>query len=132
MARRTDQIRELQALIQAQAAVRDQQSRLAQAGVRQAFGAIDDWRDPKQTSRAVTAAVKVVQSAQRRTASVTDGYMARSTSAITGRRYDTVGAVDVRSLRRKLPQDVIEQLASSGRDAISAAQASSSQSKVEA
>lgn len=132
MARRTDQIRELQALIQAQAAVRDQQSKLAQAGVRQAFGKIDDWRDPKQTRRAVADAVKIVQSAQRRTASVTDGYMARSTSAITGRRYDTVGAIDVRSLRRKLPQDVIEQLASSGRDSIPAAQAARSQGKVEA
>jgi hypothetical protein len=132
VARRTDQIRELQALIQAQAAVRDQQSKLAQTGVRQAFGKIDDWRDPKQTRRAVTDAVKVVQSAQRRTASVTDGYMARSTSAITGRRYDTVGAIDVRSLRRQLPRDVIEQLARSGRDSIPAAQATRSQGKVEA
>jgi hypothetical protein len=110
--RRTDAVRELQAMIEAQSAVRDQQSKLAQAGVRRAFGAIDDWRDPKQTRRAVTESVKVVQAAQRRTASVTDGFMARSTSAITGRRVDTIGAIDVRSLRRKLPRDVIETLAS--------------------
>jgi len=111
VARRIDQVRELQTLIKAQAAVRDQQSRLAQAGARAAFAAITDWRDPAQTARAVTQAVKVVTAAQRRVASTTDAYMARSTSTITGRRSDTVGAIDVRSLRRKLPQDVIEQLA---------------------
>lgn len=130
MARRVDQVRELQALIEAQSQIRDQQSKLAQAGVRRAFEAVTDFRDPKQTRRAVTEAVKVVQAAQRRTASVADGYMARSTSAITGRRADTVGAVDVRSLRRKLPQDVIEQLG--GGRSITAVQAARAQSRVEA
>lgn len=130
MARRTDQLRELQALIEAQSQIRDQQSKLAQAGVRRAFEQVTDFRDPRQTRRAVIEAVKVVQAAQRRTASVADGYLARSTSAITGRRSDTVGAVDVRSLRRKLPQDVIEQLAGGRR--ISATQAARAQSRVEA
>lgn len=130
MARRIDQVRELQALIEAQSQVRDQQSKLAQAGVRRAFEQVSDFRDPKQTRRAVTEAARVVQSAQRRTASVADGYMARSTSAITGRRVDTVGAVDVRSLRRKLPQDVIETLARGG--AVTAAQAERAQTKVQA
>jgi hypothetical protein len=111
MARRTDLERELKTLIQAQAAVRDQQVQLARLGAQRAFAAVRDWRDPKQTAAAVTAAVKVVTAAQRRVASTTDAYMARSTSAITGKRWDTVGAVDVRSLRRKLPQDVIERLA---------------------
>lgn len=130
MARRTDQIRELQTLIQAQAAVRDQQTKLAQAGVRQAFGAVTDWRDPKQTSKAVNAAVKVVTAAQRRVANTTDAYMARSTTAITGRRSDTVGAVDVRSLRRKLPADVIEHLAEG--KSVTEALAESAQKRVEA
>lgn len=130
MARRIDQVRELQALVEAQSQVRDQQSQLAQASVRRAFERVTDFRDPSQTRRAVTEAVRVVQAAQRRTASVADGYMARSTSAITGRRSDTVGAVDVRSLRRKLPQDIIEQLAD-GRS-ISAAQAARAQRRVEA
>jgi hypothetical protein len=127
--RRSDLIAQLQPLIQAQATVRDQQSKVAQAGVRRAFSRVADWTDPEQTGRAVTEAVKVVQAAQRRTASVTDGYLARSTTAITGRRVDTVGAVDVRSLRRKLPQDLIEKLAD-GRS-ISAAQADRAQSRVE-
>ncbi len=130
MARRVDQVRELQALIEAQSQIRDQQSKLAQAGVRRAFEQVTDFRDPKQTRRAVTEAVKVVQAAQRRTASVADGYLARSTTLITGRRSDTVGAVDVRSLRRKLPQDVIEQLA--GGRGVTAAQATRAQSRVEA
>jgi hypothetical protein len=128
--RRTDQVRELQALIQAQAAVRDQQSKLAQAGVRAAFEAVTDFRDPRQTRRAVQQSVRAVQASQRRVASTTDGYMARSTSAITGRRWDTVGAVDVRSLRRKLPQDVIEQLAQ-GRK-LGQAMAERAQARVEA
>lgn len=130
MARRTDLIRELQTLIQAQAAIRDQQSRLAQAGARQAFAAVDNWADPNQTRRAVATAVKVVTAAQRRVASTTDAYLARSTSAITGRRSDPVGAVDVRSLRRKLPQDVIEHLAA-GRT-VTEALAQRAQSRVEA
>jgi len=130
MARRIDQVRELQALVEAQSQVRDQQSKLAQAGVRRAFEAVTDFRDPKQTRRAVAEAVRVVQSAQRRTATVADAYMARSTSAITGRRSNTVGAVDIRSLRRKLPQDVIEQLAAGGD--VTAAQARRAQSRVEA
>jgi hypothetical protein len=130
MARRVDQIRELQTLIQAQAAVRDQQTKLAQAAVRQAFGAITDWRDPKQTAKAVNAAVKTVTAAQRRVANTTDAYLARSTTAITGRRADTVGAIDVRSLRRKLPQDVIEKLA--GGEDITKALAESAQKRVEA
>lgn len=127
--RRADQVAELQALIRAQAAVRDQQSRLAQAGVTRAFGQITDWRDPRQTRRAVTASVSVVQAAQRRVATTTDAYMARSTTAITGRRTDPVGAVDVRALRRRLPRDVIEQLADGG--SVSAAQARRAQSRVE-
>jgi hypothetical protein len=130
MARRVDQVRELQTLIQAQATVRDQQSRIAQAGVRQAFSAIDNWADPVQTRRAVNQSVKVVTAAQRRVAGTTDAYMARSTSTITGRRSDTVGAVDVRSLRRKLPQDVIEALAD-GRS-VTQAMAERAQSRVEA
>lgn len=130
MARRIDQVRELQTLIKAQAAVRDQQSKLAQTGVRQAFSRVTDWTDPAQTGKAVTAAVKAVQSSQRRVANVTDGYLARSTSTIIGKRVDAVGAVDVRSLRRKLPQDVIEKLA--GGRSLSAAQAERAQAKVEA
>lgn len=128
--RRSDAVAELQALVQAQAQVRDQQSKIAQAGVRRAFEAVDDFRDPRQTRRAVTEAVKVVQSAQRRVASVTDGYMARSTSTTVGRRIGTVGAIDVRSLRRKLPQEIIETLAQ-GRTP-SAEQLARAQSKVQA
>lgn len=130
MARRTDLERELLTLIQAQSAVRDQQVALAQAGARRAFAAVRDWRDPKQTAAAVKAAVKVVEAAQRRVASTTDAYLARSTSAITGKRWDTVGAVDVRSLRRKLPQDVIERLAEG--KTVTEAIAASAQKKVEA
>jgi hypothetical protein len=130
MARRIDQIRELQTLIQAQAAVRDQQSKLAQAGARQAFATVDNWADPQQTRRAVASAVKIVTAAQRRVANTTDAYLARSTSTITGRRSDSVGAIDVRSLRRRLPQDVIEALAD-GRS-ISEAMAERAQSRVEA
>lgn len=128
--RRSDLAAQLQPLIQAQAAVRDQQAKVAQAGVRRAFSRVTDWTDPAQTGPAVTTAVTVVQAAQRRVASVTDGYLARSTTTITGRRADAVGAVDVRSLRRKLPQDVIESLAA-GRG-ISQAAAERAQSRVEA
>lgn len=130
MARRTDQIRELQTLIQAQAAVRDQQTKLAQAAARTAFAAVTDWRDPEQTAKAVNVAVKTVTAAQRRVANTTDAYMARSTTLITGRRADTVGAIDVRSLRRKLPQDVLDHLAEG--KSVTEALAETAQKRIEA
>lgn len=104
-------LRRVTSLVRAHAAVRNQLSTTAERQVVAAFGAIDDWADPKQTRRAVQSSVRAVQVAQRRMATVTDAYMASTTTLITGRRTPTVGAVDVRSLRRKLPQGVQETLA---------------------
>lgn len=109
------QLAELLALIQAQAAVRDQLTETAIAAVLAAFSAITDFWDTAQTKKAVAAAVKAVQASQKRMASVTDAYLARSTSLIGDRRFTGVGAVDISKLRRELPQDVIDLLAKAPR-----------------
>lgn len=105
------EMKQLKALIRAQAAVRDQLSNTAADAVARAFAAVRDYWDPDQTTKAVEAAVKIVQSQQRRMAQVTDGYMAQSTSIVTGRRVRPVGAVDVSKLRRELPPEMVETLA---------------------
>jgi hypothetical protein len=105
------ELRQLKALIRAQAAIRNQLSETAAEAVARAFAAIDNYWDTKQTTKAVEDSLKIVQAQQRRMAQVTDGYMAQSTSIITGRRYRPIGAVDVRKLRRQLPQSIVDNLA---------------------
>lgn len=107
----TAEMRQLRALIRAQAAVRDQLSKTAADAVVRAFAAIRDFADPAQTRAAVRESVRIVQAQQRRMAQVTDGYMAQSTSLIMGRRYTPVGAVDITRLRRQLPQAIVDTLA---------------------
>lgn len=104
-------MRQLKALIRAQAAVRDQISNTAAEAVARAFAAIDNYWDTDQTRRAVEESVRIVQAQQRRMAQVTDGYMAQSTSLITGKRYRPIGAVNVSRLRRQLPQSIVDNLA---------------------
>jgi len=79
--------------------------------VARAFAAVQNYWDTDQTKRAVEESVRIVQAQQRRMARVTDGYMAQSTSIITGKRYRPVGAVDVGKLRRRLPQAIVDNLA---------------------
>lgn len=107
----SSELRQLKALIRAQAAIRDQLSQTAAEAVARAFAAVDNYWDTDQTRRAVEQSVRIVQAQQRRMAQVTDGYMAQSTSIITGRRYRPVGAVNVQKLRRQLPQAIVDNLA---------------------
>ncbi len=105
------EMRQFKALVRAQAAIRDQLSETAAQAVARAFAAVDNYWDTDQTRKAVEESVKIVQAQQRRMAQVTDGYMAQSTSLITGRRYRPVGAVNVGRLRHQLPQSIVDNLA---------------------
>lgn len=104
-------IAQLLALIAAQAAVRDQLAATAARAISLAFAAITSWWDTDQTTAAISRSIRTVQASQRRMAQVTDAYLSRSTSLLTGTRINPVGAVDITALRRQLPQDVIEALA---------------------
>lgn len=104
------QIAALLALVEAQAAVRGQLTQTAIAAAVAAFSAITDWWDPKQTSRAVAAALKVVQPSQRQAARITDAYLARAASIITGRRVSPAGVVGITELRRQIPVKVAQDL----------------------
>jgi hypothetical protein len=108
------ELRQILALIRAQAAVRDQLSEGAAQAVARAFGAVTNFWDTDQTVQAVNDSVHAVQLAQRRMATVTDAYMARTTSIVAGARVAPIGAVDVTRLRRLLPPTVIEALAHAG------------------
>lgn len=105
------EMRRFEAMIRAQAAIRDQLSATAAEAVARAFAAISDYWDTPQTVKAVEESIRIVQAQQRRMAQVTDAYLAQSTTLITGKSVRPVGAVDVRKLRRELPQSIIETLA---------------------
>lgn len=108
---RPEVLAQIIALIGAQAAVREQLATTAARAVALAFAAVTNFWNPAETTRAVREAVRVVQASQRRMATVTDAYLSRSTTLITGATVRPVGAVDITALRRRLPQDVIEILA---------------------
>jgi hypothetical protein len=101
------------ALVQAQAAARRQ---LTQAAVDAVFAALTGfgaggWWDAAQITKLTQQILKQVQPAQKRAARLTDSYVARMVSKTRGKTVRPVGAVDVTQLRRKLPQNIIEDLA---------------------
>lgn len=104
------QVAALVALIEAQAAVRAQVTRAAVNAAVAAFTTLTDWWDAGRVSRAIDAALRVVQPSQVQAARVTDAYLARTATVMTGRTVRPVGAVDVTRLRRSIPEQVARDL----------------------
>lgn len=99
------------ALVQAQAAAR---RALTQTAVNTVISYLDlftEWWDSDAIDDLAGRIVKQVQPAQLRAARLTDAYVARVVSKQRARTVRAVGAVDVTKLRRKLPDEVIEDLA---------------------
>ncbi|MFI7608796.1 hypothetical protein ACIBTV_27300 [Micromonospora sp. NPDC049366] len=96
------------ALVQTQAAIRQQLVDLAAGGVVAAFRALHDWYDGLEVILAALQALRIVQPAQRRMAEVTDAYLSRVLTTMTGRPYRPIGAVDVTRLRRELTEDLLD------------------------
>lgn len=87
------------ALVKAQQAAQQQAERQILALVLTAARSFTGWYDTAAITGWATHLASLVESVQRVLARSTDSYLARSSSALTGRRVRPVGAVDVTSLR---------------------------------
>src|SRR4051794_11533249 len=99
------------ALVQAQAAARRQLTQAAVNAVIAQITPFNAWGESDKIEALTVSLLRQVQPAQRRAARLTDAYVARMVSKQRGKTARPVGAVDVTKLRRKLPQNVIEELA---------------------
>lgn len=99
------------ALVQAQAAARQQLTDAAVSAVIGYLELFNDWYDSDAISDLTRDILRQVQPAQRRAARLTDSYVARLVSKQRGRTERAAGAVDVTKLRRELPRELIEKLA---------------------
>jgi hypothetical protein len=93
---RTDADRELAgrilALVNAQAANRDQVSSNVRAAVRRALAGVTDWYDPRQVDAFVQAAVEAIRGGRKITAGVTEAYLRQQLDLLgvdPGRRSPT-------------------------------------------
>lgn len=99
------------ALVQAQAAARQQLTDAATTAVLGLLDSFTEWWDSDSITGLTRDILRQVQPAQTRAARLTDSYVARLVSKQRGRTERAAGAVDVTRLRRQLPQDLIEKLA---------------------
>jgi hypothetical protein len=98
------EVAQLYALVQAQAAIRRQIVRSAVAAAIAPWWVFTRWYSSADIGRVSAQILRVVQPLQRQAAQVTDAYLARQLSLLSGRRVDPIGvAVDVSKLRRALP-----------------------------
>lgn len=104
------EITQIAALVEALAVVREQTTRLASGAAVAAFRLIRSWWDAAEVAYAALEALRIIQPAQLRMAQVTDAYLARVTSLMTGRPVRPVGAVDVTRLRRRLTDELADRL----------------------
>jgi hypothetical protein len=111
------QLATLLALVQAQAALRQQLTQTAIRAALAPFAALTAWWSADAVADAIREVLRVVQPAQLQAARVTDAYMARVLTEMTGRTVRPVGAADVTRLRRRLPELVLEELADGRRAA---------------
>jgi hypothetical protein len=112
------QIAALLALVQAQAAVR---RRLTDAAKTAALAAIDGftaWWDADAVTQMIADVLRVVQPLQRQAATITDGYLTRASTIISGRSQQAAGAVDVRALRRAMTEELADEILAGVRQAV--------------
>lgn len=100
----------LLALVQAQAATRQQLTQAAVAGALAPLRVFTAWWDAAAVNRLIVQILRVVQPAQRQAARLTDAYMAQATSIITGTPARTAGPVDVTKLRRKMTPQLADEI----------------------
>jgi hypothetical protein len=106
----TAQIAALLALVQAQAAMRQQLADAAAAAAAAAVAGFTAWWDADAIVEMIAKVLRVVQPFQRQAATVTDGYLTRSATIISGTPQRAAGAVDVRRLRRAMTEDVADEI----------------------
>ncbi|MBF9135310.1 hypothetical protein I0C86_41405 [Plantactinospora sp. S1510] len=93
------EIAAIYALVQAQSEIRRQLAEMAIAAVLGPLRIVN-WYDPVDVALAVERVLRIVQPIQTRAAQVTDAYLARTLTLMTGRPVRPVGTIDVTQLRR--------------------------------
>lgn len=104
------QIALILALIDTQSRLRLNLTENAVKAVVAAFKAIRDWWSADDIDKAITRSLRVVQANQRQLARLTDAYLARVSTIVTGRTVRPAGAVDVDRLRRRMSAEVMRDL----------------------
>lgn len=112
------QIASLLALVQAQAQIRQQLAQAAIAAALAPLAGFTAWWDAGAVDEMIGQILRVVLPIQRRAAQVTDGYLTNATRIITGRRPRPAGAVDVRKLRRKMTEQLADELLAGVRQSV--------------
>lgn len=112
------QMAALLALVQAQAAVRQQLTEAAAAAATAAMAGFTAWWDGDAVTDMIASVLRVVQPIQRNAATVTDGYVTRAATIISGRPQRAAGRVDVQRLRRQMTEDVADELLAGVRQAV--------------
>jgi hypothetical protein len=108
----------LLALVQAQAAMRQQLAGAAAAAAVAAMQGFTAWWDADAVTDMIADVLRVVQPLQRNAATVTDGYLTRAATIISGRPQRAAGAVDVRRLRRAMTEEVADEILAGAREAV--------------
>lgn len=112
------QIATLLALVQAQAAVRQQLTQAAAAAAGAALAGFTAWWDAEAITQMIARVLRVVQPIQRQAATLTDGYLTRAAAIISGRPQRAAGAIDIRRLRRAMTEQVADEILSGVRQVV--------------
>lgn len=112
------QMAALLALVQAQAALRQQLTDAAAAAAVAAMSGFTAWWDADETTAMIVKVLRVVQPLQRRAAEVTDGFLTRAATIISGRPQRAAGAVNVQRLRRQMTEELADELVAGVRQAV--------------
>lgn len=104
------QMAALLALIQAQAAVRQQLTQTAVSAALAPLRAFTAWWDAAAVDRLIGQILKVVQPAQRQAARVTSAYIANTATIIGGSPVRPAPVVDITKLRRKMTEQLADEL----------------------
>lgn len=102
------ELAQIYALVQTYTAIREQLTQIAITGAQAPFRALANWYDTGLITVAALEALRVVQPAQRRMAEVTDAYLSRTLTTMTGQSHRPIGAVDVTRLRRELTDELAD------------------------
>lgn len=109
------QIATLLALVEAQAAVRAQLTTAASAAAAAALAGFSAWWDADAIVEMIASVLRVVQPMQRQAATVTDGYLTRAATIVSGRPQRAAGAIDVTRLRRAMTAQVADEILAGAR-----------------
>ncbi len=112
------QMAALLALVQAQAAVRRQLMDAAAAAAVTAMAGFTAWWDADAVTDMIVRVLRVVQPIQRQAAMITDGYLTRASTIVSGRPQRAVGAIDVKRLRRAMTEEVADEILAGVRQAV--------------